>query len=98
VESAPRGEGDPAIGHAGPVESCGTPGGNADTVTLVGGGVGFAAVVEYAKQIKDCVVAEIDGEAAVCHQHYGETVGAVMLEVVDRRYVVAVFMNLNLAA
>ncbi|MGC1638187.1 MAG: hypothetical protein WA744_22235, partial [Candidatus Acidiferrales bacterium] len=51
VDSAPSGEGEPAIGQAVPVGSCGTPGGKAETVMLVGGGVGFAEDSEYGKQI-----------------------------------------------
>ena len=43
------------MGQAVPPGSCGTPGGNAETVTVAGGGAGFAEVVEYAKQINDCV-------------------------------------------
>jgi hypothetical protein len=55
VESAPSGDVAAVIGHAGPPDNIGTPGGKAEAVTVVGGGAGFAEVSEKAKQINDWV-------------------------------------------
>ena len=103
VESAPRGDrraGNRARRTRGQHRHAGRERGRGDSR---GGGAGFAEVVGVRKANQrlgiyvPVVVSEIDGQALIRHQHRGEAVRAVVLQVVHGRHVVAVFMNLDRA-